>query len=76
MEDVIADNVSLSPNLISCAALVWKVQEQVVLYTHANRNGVILINNRNDTHVQQLFEGIDRIEISCPLQTHPHQYRL
>ena len=60
MEAVMADSVSLSPNLISCIGC-QETRQNGGHITYANGYRVILIDNWNDAQMKELLERIDSI---------------
>ena len=56
-----ADNVSLSPNLISWVQLVTEGTYLNKHDTYANGHGVIFINNRDRPHMEKALEGISGV---------------
>lgn len=70
-----AESVSLSPNLISYG--VERVRWPKKLdrlhkrgrTTYRNRQGVVLVDDRDDSHVKQLGKGILGVDVLCSLES-------
>jgi hypothetical protein len=68
MAAVMAERVSLSPNLISChgSAIGFMLSQKRTAYGYGNC--VILIDDRNCAEIEQLREGILRHKVFVPLR--------
>ena len=65
-----ADNVSLSPNLIS-----WKVSEKKVSpgtkrckHSYRHCDGVVFVHYRDRTCIEELVDGVLSVLVLCPLK--------
>ena len=67
MDEVIAERVSLSPNLIFCNTHQVVVIRVSLFLTYANRHGIVFVDDGNNSHGQQLLERVHSIEISRAL---------
>ena len=63
---MIAERVSLSPNLISCLLQYFRTSTTASsTYRHGQR--IVFVDNRNNIHIQKLHKGILGVQVLCPL---------
>ena len=61
MEEVMAERVSLSPNLISWYNYEASVRTAQRICTYANGDGIVFVHDWYNTHEEQFLDRVDRI---------------
>lgn len=76
MLEVMAESVSLSPNLISCSQQQAEPSRKSEggagrrgsRPTHRDRDGVVFVDDGHDAHAEKFSEGVDCVQVASALE--------